>query len=262
MKTSLLIDLDGVLYQGADIIPGSLEAIRWIQAQSIPHVFITNTTSRPRRQIVEKLEQLGFVISAESILTPPIAACEWLAENTLGPAALFVPENTREDFDQIPVFEQEDGAVAAVVLGDIAAAWTFEELNRAFLLLMQEPKPALVALGMTRYWRTAKGLQLDVGPFVKALEYAAGCEAVVVGKPSTQFFAAALNILQCKPAQAVMVGDDIVGDIKGAQEAGLTGVLVRTGKFRTDDLRGEIQPDAVIRSIADLPQWFNRCNKK
>lgn len=257
MENSLLIDLDGVLYQGANVIPGSVEAIKWIQQKAIPHVFITNTSSRPRRQIVEKLNRLGFEISAESILTPPIAACKWLSENVSGSTALFVPENTREDFSSIPILTKNESAAAAVVLGDIADAWTFRELNQAFLFLMQEPKPILVALGMTRYWRTAEGLQLDVGPFVKALEYAASCSAIVLGKPSTQFFETALQILNCKPSQAVMIGDDILGDIKGAQQAGLQSVLVRTGKFRPSDITGNIRPDAVINSISDLPSWWD-----
>ena len=102
MKHALLIDLDGVLYQGANVIPGAVEAIRWLQKQSIPHVFITNTTSRPRRKIVEKLSSLGFKVSEESILTPPVAACKWLSENASGSTALFVPNNTQEDFNSIP----------------------------------------------------------------------------------------------------------------------------------------------------------------
>ncbi len=258
MNTGLLIDLDGVLYQGEHVIPGSVETIHWIQQQSIPHVFITNTTSRPRSRIVDKLNYLGFGISADSILTPPVAACQWLSRNVSGPTALFVPENTREDFSSIPLLGDKSEKVSAIVLGDIAQAWTFEELNRAFRLLMQEPKPVLIALGMTRYWRAASGLQLDVGPYVKALEYAAGCNAVVLGKPSAHFFETALKSMQCDAASAIMIGDDIVGDIQGAQRVGIRGVLVRTGKFRESDLEDAIRPAAVIESIADLPAWWNQ----
>ena len=106
MKHALLIDLDGVLYQGAKVISGALETIRWIQDQSIPHIFITNTTSRPRRKIVEKLSGFGFSISEQSILTPPIAACTWLSENVSGKTALFIPSSTREDFNIIPIIKQ------------------------------------------------------------------------------------------------------------------------------------------------------------
>lgn len=258
MKHALLIDLDGVLYQEGDVIPGAVEAIEWVQEQSMPHLFLTNTTSRPRRKIVEKLDALGFKIPSESIYTPPIAACTWLLENVSGKTALFVPKETQQDFSTIPLLEDDESAVAAVVLGDIGEEWEFTWLNRAFTYLMHEPKPVLVALGMTRYWRTKAGLQLDVGPFVKALEYAANCKAVVLGKPSINFFSTALEILQSSPGQVTMIGDDIKGDVQGAQRAGLKGILVRTGKYRPSDLDGEIRPDAVIDSIADLPNWWDQ----
>ena len=132
MKQALLIDLDGVLYQGTKVIPGAVEAIRWVQNQSIPHIFITNTTSRPRKKIIEKLAGLGFSITEESILTPPVAACKWLAKNVSGETVLFVPNSTKEDFNSIPLLEQEGNTAAAVVLGDIGEAWTFSTLNRAF----------------------------------------------------------------------------------------------------------------------------------
>ena len=258
MKRALLIDLDGVLYQEGKAIPGAVETIRWIQKELIPHIFITNTSSRSRRKIIERLDALGFKIPEELILTPPVAACKWISENVSGKSTLFVPNNTKEDFTSIPIIEKGESTIAAVVLGDIGENWTFSELNRAFAYLMNEPQPTLVALGMTRYWRTAAGLQLDVGPFVKALEYAANCKAVVLGKPSIHFFNAALQILKCEPSQAIMIGDDIIGDVQGAQDAGIEGVLVRTGKFRASDINGEIQPDAIIDSIADLPTWLNQ----
>ena len=81
--------------------------------------------------------------------------------------------------------------------------------------------------------------------------------AVVMGKPADAFFDAAVRKLQVSRAETVMIGDDIRSDIEGAQAAGLTGVLVRTGKFRDNDLEGGIHPDAVIDSVADLPRWWD-----
>ena len=149
----------------------------------------------------------------------------------------------------------ESGA-AAVVLGDLGEGWDFRTLNRAFRMLMAEPQPALLALGMTRYWRAADGLRLDVAFFVRGLEHASGAEALVLGKPAPAFFAAALASLGSTADETVIVGDDVVGDVAGGQRAGLKGVLVRTGKFRPADLEGEIRPDAVLDSIADLRAWW------
>jgi HAD superfamily hydrolase (TIGR01458 family) len=121
---------------------------------------------------------------------------------------------------------------------------------------MADPQPVLIALGMSRYAQGRDGLVLDVAPFIKALEHAADCEAVVMGKPANAFFDAAVRKLGTSAAEVVMIGDDIRGDVGGAQAAGLAGVLVRTGKFRPKDLEGEVRPDAVLDSVADLPQWW------
>ena len=94
--------------------------------------------------------------------------------------------------------------------------------------------------------------------FVRALEHAVDCEAVVVGKPALAFFEAALARLQAEPGDVYMIGDDIRSDVGAAQDCGIHGIQVRTGKFRTTDLDGDIAPDAVLDSIADLPQWWRR----
>ena len=251
------IDLDGVVYEGERGVAGAPEAIAWLRERKVPHLFLTNTTSLPRSALVEKLAGLGVESESESILTPPAAATRWLADHAPGPAALFVPEATAAEFGDTPrlATDAESGA-AAVVLGDLGEGWSFRTLNRAFRLLMADPQPALVALGMTRYWRAADGLRLDVAPFVKALEHASGARAVVLGKPAPEFFQAGLARVGCAAPEAVLIGDDIVGDVQGAQLAGLRGVLVRTGKFRAADLAGAIRPDAVLDSIADFPAWW------
>ena len=111
---------------------------------------------------------------------------------------------------------------------------------------------------MTRYWHAKGGSQLDAGPFVAALHYASGIEPVVLGKPAPAFFDAAIAALNSTPARTLMIGDDIRGDVAGAQQAGLRAALVRTGKFRQSDLHGEIRPDAVLAGIGELPAWWSR----
>jgi HAD superfamily hydrolase (TIGR01458 family) len=118
---------------------------------------------------------------------------------------------------------------------------------------------ALYCLHKNRWWQTSRGPLLDAGAFVAGLEYAAGVEATVLGKPSPAYFEAALEALDADPKLTWMVGDDIDADIAGAQRFGLRTALVRTGKFRPDDLeRSNITPDIVVNSIAELPEWLER----
>jgi len=255
--TGILFDLDGVIYQNCQPIAGADQALNWVKKQNIPHLFVTNTSSKPRSAIVDKLATFGITTDPQHILTPPIAANNWLTNELNSPrVALYVAEATKADFSTTEIAGPEEQQVDAIVIGDLGDQWTFELMNTAFKQLMASPDAQLIALGLTRYWKTSAGLQLDVGPFVKALEYATGKEAIVCGKPSSSFFQAAAQQLQQAPEQLLMIGDDIQGDINGAQQAGLKALQVRTGKFQDSDLLQGINPDAIINSIADLPDWW------
>lgn len=257
--SALLIDMDGVLYQGEQAIPGAVEALDWLNAHAVPHLFLTNTTSRPRTALSQKLARMGMRVEPEQILTPPVAATRWLNTQVSGAVALFVPPATLDEFEGFDIHDCEtDAPVAAVVIGDYGERWNFDTLNHAFRLLMQDPRPALIALGMTRYWRAEDGLRLDTAPFVAALEQATDIKAVVLGKPAGPFFQAALQQLGAPASRTWMVGDDIRGDIGGAQKLGIRGVLVKTGKFRLNDLNGDIHPATVLDSFADLPDWWQK----
>ncbi len=218
---------------------------------------MTNTTSRSRTVLAEKLASFGFSVSASAILTPAVAAADWMRTRDKAPIALFVPPSTRGEFAEFPCLpEDTERGAAYVVVGDMGERWDFRTLNRAFRLLHYNPEAVLIALGMTRYWLAGDGISLDVAPFVAALEHAAGRKAAVFGKPSEVFFRAATERMELPAEQVLMIGDDIEVDIGGAQAAGLKGALVRTGKFRASDLEGPVRPFAVIESVANLPGWW------
>jgi HAD superfamily hydrolase (TIGR01458 family) len=267
----LLIDLDGVVYRGEEPISGSAETVRWLEASRIPHLFVTNTTSRPREALVRKLASFGIEAAVEEILAPPDAAAAWLESHGHRRLLLAVPKATAIAFtgfetqtlDQAAARQRDSdssdgpGAVDAVVVGDIGTEWSFDRLNTAFRCLMHEPRPKLIALGMTRYWHAADGLRLDTAPFVAALSHASGVEPTVLGKPAAAFFQAALDRLGTAAAETWMVGDDVKTDVGGAQAAGLKGMLVKTGKYRRGDLSLGIEPDRVIDSFAELPEAWS-----
>lgn len=253
----VLLDLDGVVYVGEDALPGAAETVAWLRREDIPYRFLTNTTSRPRGSIVDKLRAMGVPVVPDEVLTPAVAAGAWMRRHHVEHPALFVPAATATEFaDLAPVTPGAEEGAGAVVVGDLGAGWDFATLNLAFRLLMSDPPPPLLALGLTRYWRAQDGLRLDAGPYVKALEYAVGRAAVVLGKPDPEFYTTAVDALGLPPQDVVMVGDDIATDIGGAQRTGLAGVLVRTGKFSRTDLDGDVTPDGVLDSIADLPRWW------
>lgn len=256
---AILFDMDGVLYNSETPIEGAAEAVHWVRTERVPHLFVTNTSSRGRPQLAQKLQRFGIPGDETVILTPAVAAAGWLRARASSPVALFVKPGTRPEFDGLSLVpdDAETGA-RYVVIGDLEDAWDFRTLNRAFRLLHSDRESVLIALGMTRYWQASDGLRLDVAPFVAALEHAIGRPALVFGKPAVPFFAAAVEKLGVPAAEVLMIGDDMETDVAGAQRAGLKGALVKTGKFRPADLERGVTPDIVLESIRSLPEWWRQ----
>lgn len=254
--SAYLLDLDGTLYTGDAAIPGAVDALARLRARGVPFRFVTNTTSRSRRMLVERLAGYGLAASPEEIVTATLAGAELLRQGGYARIAPFVPAGALEDLGDLPLCGGTSGrpraAADAVVLGDLGERWSFALLQEAFEHLVAGA--ALVALSRDRYFRQGNRLMLDAGPFVAALEYAAGSAAAVAGKPSEAFFVTATRSLGLVPGRSVaMVGDDLWSDVDGARQAGLQGWLVRTGKFREDVLHtSRITPDRILASVAEL----------
>jgi phospholysine phosphohistidine inorganic pyrophosphate phosphatase len=244
---AIAFDLDGVLYEGDGPIPGAAQTVAAVRAAGLSVRFVTNTTSLSRRLIADKLTRLGFEAHVGELFCPARAAATWLMREHLS-ASVFVPQAAFEDYEGVT---RSDERPDAVVIGDLESGWTFDALNRAFRLI-HERNARLIGLGRTRYWKGPSGLQLDVGPFLAALEHATGKAAVVFGKPEPAFFAGLVDDLDQPAGRVAMIGDDIASDVGAAMRAGLVGVLVRTGKFEPRDLDGSIRPDLVIDSVSNL----------
>jgi phospholysine phosphohistidine inorganic pyrophosphate phosphatase len=256
---AVLFDMDGVLYNSGEPIPGSAETLAWLRERRVPYLFVTNTTSRGREALTEKLARFGIPADPDEIMTPCEAAADWLRAQKDGSVALFLRPAARTAFtglDCLP--DHAESGARYVVIGDLGTAWDFQTLNRAFRLLHSNPEATLIALGMTRYWKAADGISMDVAPFVAALENASRREARVFGKPAPAFFHAAAERLGVPRIEILMMGDDIESDVAGAQGAGMQAALVRTGKFREADLAGHVKPVVVLASVAELPVWWER----
>lgn len=252
---ALLLDIDGTLYVGDQPLPGAEAAIRRLEERGIELRYLTNTTRFSRRELAERLRAMNFPTTEAQLFTAPVAAAEWLRRQGIERIALYVPDSTLDDFRSFESAHPGEAA-QAVVVGDLGEQWTFAHLNAAFRQLLEGAR--LVALQRNRYWRTPDGLTIDAGAFVAALEYAAGVQAIVVGKPSAEFFRLASDSLPPAAHPALVVGDDIETDIAGGAAAGLQTVLVRTGKFREETLAAAAsRPTVVLDSVADLPDLLD-----
>ena len=217
---------------------------------------MTNTTSRSRALLVQRLAGYGLIVSAEEVFTATLAGAGVARRAGYRVVAPFVPEPALVDLAGLELCGGTSGypptSAEAVLMGDLGEKWSYALLQEAFEYLMSGA--VLIALSRDRYWLRDGKLALDAGPFVAGLEFAVGKEALVAGKPSAAFYKGALESMGLDPGKPVaMVGDDLWSDVQGAQRAGLMGWLVRTGKYRESVLAASgIVPDRILDSVAAL----------
>ena len=252
---AILLDIDGVFHVSGDPIAGGADAVRRLREAGHRLRFVTNNTTRARATLAEELRAMGIPLDDDELQTTPRAAAHTLAGRRVLAMTMHAIVGELEGVELVG----EDAE--AVLIGgadetpETNLVFSYMNLARAFHEL--EAGAQLYSLHKNRWWQTKHGPLLDAGAFVAGLEYAADTEAIVLGKPSRQYFEAALQALDAEAGMTWMVGDDIDADIAGAQGHGMKTILVRTGKFRPDEVEASrIRPDGIISSIAQLPEWL------
>jgi len=254
---AILLDVDGVLHVSGTGIPGGDDAVARLRAAGHRLRFVTNNTTHTRATLAQELRGLGVDLKDEELQTTPRAAAHALAGKRVLALTMSAIVEELEGVELVG-----EGADAVLLGGadegsETNRVFSYMNLARAFHEL--DAGAELYCLHRNRWWQTATGPRLDAGAFVAGLEYAAQTEAIVLGKPSTAYFDAALESLDAEPGMTWMVGDDYESDIVGAQRCGLKTILVRTGKFRPDAVeRSGVMPDAIVNSIAAVPDWLER----
>mmetsp|Transcript_10854 Transcript_10854/g.22702 ORF Transcript_10854/g.22702 Transcript_10854/m.22702 type:complete len:304 (-) Transcript_10854:114-1025(-) len=294
-----LIDLSGTLHIGKTVIPGAIDACRKLHKNNIRVVFLTNTSKISSSTLLNQLRSMGFdstVISGqECIMTSVSATRQFLLNNKLRPLCLVEDELVKEDFRGVEMHDPN-----CVLVGLAPNSFHYEKLNEAFRLLLRlkenqktsvqekvEPRgnetvenesdisttnsgkssdnvqPHLIAIHRATHYRDSDH-QLSLGPggFISLLEQTTGASAHVIGKPSYDFYRAAISSIGIEdPSEVIMVGDDVVGDVQGALDAGLGGaVLVKTGKYVEGDELGEktggVFPTMLVDSVVEAVDYI------
>ena len=250
---AVLADIDGVLTVSWRALPGAAAALRALRESGYKIALLTNTSSRTRNWIAATLRDQGFPVADADIFTVAGLTAAYLTRHHPGARCVVLNDgDLSTELPGVTIVGEEDPRPDVVVLGGAGPQFNYPTLNRVFGHLRRGAD--LVAMNANLYWQTDQGLMLDTGAFLPGLERAAGVTAVVTGKPAEAFFNTALEAVGVAPAQAVMVGDDIDNDVLAAQRLGVTGVLVRTGKYQASTTSASaVAPDFVLDSVADLP---------
>ena len=249
--TGALIDLDGTLVDvGRGPMPGAAGFLERLHARGVPYKICSNSTRRSRAEVARGMGALGLPVRTTDIVLPASLARRTIVASGRTRAVLLVPESCRPDFDGIEaVAEQADW----VVVGDLGMEMSVDRLDGALRALLGGAR--LLALHNNPRWDAGpgRGIVLDAGAYVAALEYGGGVEATIVGKPSREFYELALAELGLAARGVVMIGDNVANDLVGAAAAGCRTCVVRGTAFREEALAAAAaRPDLLVDSVADL----------
>jgi HAD superfamily hydrolase (TIGR01450 family) len=262
----VLFDIDGVLVTSWRPIEGAAAALRVLADNQIARSYLTNTTTRTRVQIASLLNEAGMDVTPDEVITAAMLTADYVRDRYPDARCFLVNSgHIEEDMPGIDLVHAGDvsgkaapDAPDVILLGGAGPEYDHVTLSRVYDWMAQGVP--VVAMHRSMSWNTAEGLRVDTGMYLVGMEETSGRKAVAVGKPAPEGFLAAAARLGVEPEEMYMVGDDLNNDVIAAQIVGMTGVLVRTGKFRQDTLTRwaedefAMQPNHVIDSVADLPQ--------
>ena len=243
-----LIDIDGVILSSNELIKGSLNFIKNLNKKKIPYRFLTNNTTKNKKQLLLKLKKVGLTVNENQIISAGLAGISYLKKIGSPSCHLYLNKSLSKEYS---IFETNKKNKKYVVVGDRGNNWDYKALNEIFNLLISGCE--LISLHKGKYFEKEKKMQIDIGSIVSALEYCSGKKSVIIGKPSKEFFAIALDSLELNSKNVVMIGDDLFADIEGAKLQNINTILVKTGKFRDDIVKNSlIKPDLIISSIDEM----------
>lgn len=246
---TIMFDLNGTLYERGVALEGVNHTIKKLREKDYNLSFITNTDGRSIHDVYQRVIKKGLDVKEEEIYTPVSAVKAFIKQNS---KKSFYPLVSDDVLKSLEGVNREDGNPDYVVIGDFCDKVSYEEINKAFRMIKNGAQ--IIALSKTLWYIDVDGYSINTGAFVKMFEIACDREAILMGKPSEDFFHMGLKRTNSKPENTLIVGDDIKTDILGAKKINATAVLVKTGVYQEESLNSsEIKPDFIIENINELP---------
>ncbi len=255
MKLGFLIDMDGVLHRGPELIPGADVFIRELRARGIPFRLLTNNSQRTRRDVAAKLARLGIDVEEEHVFTSAMATARFLARARPGGTAFVIGEGGLLTALHRNGYAVVDHAPDFVVVGE-GRAFNLELVESAVRMIERGAK--LIATNLDPNCPTQAGLRPGCGALVALLESATGVKAFSAGKPSPLMMRAARKELGLSTDETAIIGDTMETDILGGVQLGYHTVLVLSGGTRAEDLpRYAYTPEVVVESLAEFTEQLD-----
>ena len=259
-KKLWLFDMDGTIYLGNQVFPGTVPLFSAIRSRGARYMLVTNNSSRSVETYIEKVRKMGIDAGPEDFYTSVDATVEYLKEHF--PGALVYVQATRACVRQlresgIRVTEELDRS-AEVVLVAFDTELTFEKLNRTSEMLTGFKGPYL-ATNLDLVCPTEYGFVPDCGSMCIGLEHATGRKPFVIGKPEPTMLRMALKLTGTSAEDAVMVGDRLYTDIASGVNAGIDTIAVLSGEASYEEILAyEKQPRWIFRDVSEILEALDR----
>ncbi|MDD5727645.1 MAG: TIGR01457 family HAD-type hydrolase [Victivallales bacterium] len=249
-KRGFLIDMDGVIYRGNEVIQGAEEFIRALQDQNIPFLFLTNNSQRTRRDVALRLRRMGFRVGEDHIFTCAMATARFLSSQKANGTAYVIGEGGLLYALHRNGYSVVDSDPDYVVVGE-GRSFNMEMIERAVNMIFAGAK--LISTNPDPNCPTHDGIRPGCGAIVSMLEIATGIKAFSVGKPNPVMMRAARKELGLTSEETTMIGDTLETDIVGGVQMGYNTVLVLSGSTRESDLKNSpVMPGRVVENVGEL----------
>ena len=251
--TTYLIDLDGVIYRGNELLPGAKEFIAWLKANNKKFLFLTNNSFASETQVLEKLIGLGIVTDTSHLLSAGEAAVQNIARRYPGSLVYLVGEQPLNDLlrqYQLQVADV-DSYRADVVLVGLDRHFDYKKLTGTVMAVRAGAH--FITINRDPLLPVEGGFLPGCGTMAAAIEAGCGVTPEVVGKPEPLLLQEAMRMLGSNPSETVMIGDSLTVDIQGGKAAGTQTLLVLSGNTSREDVaHSSIKPDYIYQDVAAL----------
>ncbi|MFC5711178.1 TIGR01457 family HAD-type hydrolase [Thalassorhabdus alkalitolerans] len=244
-----LIDLDGTVYRGKEIIPEAVEFVSSLKEQNLPYLFVTNNSSETPESVAQKLQNMGIPCETKHVFTSSMATASYLTEQREKQSAYVIGEDgIQKALEQAGITYEEDQP-GFVVMG-IDRSITYEKLAKAALAVRNGAR--FIATNKDVSLPSERGLLPGNGSFVSVISLSTGVEPTVIGKPESIIVEQALERINLSKEEVLMVGDNYDTDILAGINGGIDTLMVHTGVTTAEQLKEkQEQPTHVVSSLKE-----------
>ncbi len=241
-----LIDLDGTIFKGIDVIPGAKEFIKKLKNKNIPYVFITNNSALTAESLVNRLNKMDIPATKENILTSSIATAKYLKQDTSNVTCFIIGEEGLSKALKDEDIQISNHNVTHVVMG-IDRQVTYEKLASAASFVRKGAH--FISTNKDLAIPSDEGIIPGNGALTSVVSLTTGIKPLFMGKPAKSMIQIGLDMLNCSADEVVLIGDNYFTDILGGIQSGVDTAFVLTGIGKVTDIDSSLKPTYIYKDL-------------